>query len=187
MTLKNDAKLEKKWLFSKTPDEFGKFSPGHSKVSKLELWGNHLIQNRKCIRLKSTMKNSAKLGQELTFRCKTDMSNLTNFDPSTRKSQTFALNGLLLTKVYNVWSKKVQRSYVLWHWRVMRNLKKKCLVAWKWTGEIWKIFTRALEILIKKWTDIKRCLTDPANQYLINVQPILTDAISYYYIFILNQ
>ena len=86
MTLKNDAKLEKKWLFSKTPDEFGKFSPGHSKVSKLELWGNHLIQNRKCIRLKSTMKNGAKLGQELTFHCKTDMSNLTNFDPSTRKS-----------------------------------------------------------------------------------------------------
>ena len=38
-----------------------------------------------------TMKNDAKLEEELTCRFKTDMKNLTNSDPSTRKSQTFAL------------------------------------------------------------------------------------------------
>ena len=31
--------------------------------------------------------------------------------------------GLLLTKVCNVWAKKVQKSYVWWHWILMQNLK----------------------------------------------------------------
>ena len=51
----------------------------------------------------------------------------------------------LLCKVFNVWPKKVQRSYLSWHWRVMQNLKKNWLVVWKMTWGIWQIFTRALE------------------------------------------
>ena len=58
-----------------------------------------------------TMKNDAKFKEELTCRFKTDMWNLTNFDPSTQKSQK--LNGLLLIGVHNVKKvKKVQRRYV---------------------------------------------------------------------------
>ena len=49
-----------------------------------------------------TMKNDAKFEEELTCQFKIDMKNLTNFDPSTRKSQNMHFNGLLLTKVYNV-------------------------------------------------------------------------------------
>ena len=49
-----------------------------------------------------TMKNDPKFEKELTCRFKIDMSNLTNFDLSTRKSQNFHFNGLFLTKVYNV-------------------------------------------------------------------------------------
>ena len=37
------------------------------------------------------MKNDAKFEEELTCQLKIDMRNLTNFDPSTRKSQKFAL------------------------------------------------------------------------------------------------
>ena len=37
------------------------------------------------------MKNDAKFGEELTCHFKIDMRNLTNFDPSTGKSQKFAL------------------------------------------------------------------------------------------------
>ena len=37
------------------------------------------------------MKNGAKMEEELTSQFKTDMNNLTNFDSSTQKSQTFAL------------------------------------------------------------------------------------------------
>ena len=54
-----------------------------------------------------TMKNDAKFEEELTYQFKIDMRNLTNFDPSTQKSQKFAhFNGLLWTKVYNVGAKK---------------------------------------------------------------------------------
>ena len=58
-----------------------------------------------------TVKNDTKIEEELTCRFKIDMRNLTNFDPSTRKSKKH-FNGLLVTKVYNVGAKKVQRSYL---------------------------------------------------------------------------
>ena len=54
---------------------------------------------------------------------------------------------LLLCKVFNVWPKEVQRSYLSWHWGVMQNLKKNWLVVWKMTWRIWQIFTRELESL----------------------------------------
>ena len=54
-------------------------------------------------------------------------------------------NGLLLTKVYNVWAKKVQRSYVWWHWRLMQNLKENWLVLSKMTWRIWQIFVHRLK------------------------------------------
>ena len=37
------------------------------------------------------MKNDTKFQKELTCHFKTDMRNLTNFDPNTQKSQEFAL------------------------------------------------------------------------------------------------
>ena len=37
-----------------------------------------------------TMKNDAEFEEELTCQSRTDMRNLINFDPSKRKSQTFA-------------------------------------------------------------------------------------------------
>ena len=37
------------------------------------------------------MKNDAKIEEELTGQFKIDMTNLTNFDPRTRKSQKFAI------------------------------------------------------------------------------------------------
>ena len=43
-----------------------------------------------------TMKNDAKLERELTCHFKLDMRNLTNFDPSTRKSQNLHFNELFL-------------------------------------------------------------------------------------------
>ena len=55
-------------------------------------------------------------------------------------------NGFLMRKVYNVWTKKVQRSCVSWHWRVMQNLKRNWVVS-KLTWGIWRILTRALKSL----------------------------------------
>ena len=56
-------------------------------------------------------------------------------------------NGLLLTKVYNVWAKKVQGNYVWWHWRLIQNLKEKWLLLPKMTWGIWQTWTRALQSL----------------------------------------
>ena len=38
-----------------------------------------------------TLKNDQKIEEELTCQFKIDITNLTNFDPSTQKSQKFAL------------------------------------------------------------------------------------------------
>ena len=49
------------------------------------------------------MKNDAKSEEELTYQFKIDMRNLTNFDPSTRKSQRFALYWAAFDQtIYNV-------------------------------------------------------------------------------------
>ena len=56
------------------------------------------------------MKNDAKFKIELTRHFKTDMRNLTNVALKNFKNVHF--NGLILTKIYNVSDKKVQRSYV---------------------------------------------------------------------------
>ena len=61
--------------------------------------------------------------------------------------KNFPFNGLLLSKVYIVPAKKVKRSYLSWHWRVMQNLKRNWLVVSKLTWEIWQILTWALESL----------------------------------------
>ena len=45
----------------------------------------------------------------------------------------FALWETFQFKVCNVWTKKIQRSYVLWHWRVRQYLIKSWVVVWKMT------------------------------------------------------
>ena len=83
-------------LLGKWHEEFGKFSPEHSKVSKLEFWWDFFVQIRESMSLKCaeelcvmTMKNGAKIEEELNFCFKIDMRSFTNFDLSTRKSKKF--------------------------------------------------------------------------------------------------
>ena len=80
--------------FGKWHEEYGKFSPEHLKVSKLGFWWDPLIQCWKSMSLKfteelcvMTMRNDAKFEEELTCHFKVDIRNLTNFDPSTWKTQ----------------------------------------------------------------------------------------------------
>ena len=140
--------------FGKWHEKYGKFSPEQSKVSKLGFWRDPLIQSRKSMSLKSTeelrvmtMKNDAKFEEELTCHFKTDMRNLTNFDSSTRKSKKLLLwpNCLLWPKYIMFELKKVQRSYVWWHWRLMQNLKENWLVLSNLTWRVWQIFIHRLK------------------------------------------
>ena len=83
---------------AKWHEEFAKFSPEHTKVSKLGLSLGSFIQSKKCMSLKlpgescvMTMKNDTKFEKGLTCQFEIEMRNLANLDPSTRKSQKLAL------------------------------------------------------------------------------------------------
>ena len=94
--------------------------------------------------LKFTKFFMSKLEEKLIFCFKND-KNEVNFNLSTQNSQNFYFDWFLFWKIYNVWLKKVQRSYLRWHWRVMQNLNKNWLVVWNVKWGIWQIFNRALE------------------------------------------
>ena len=77
-----------------------------------------------------TLNNDEKFEEELTCRLKIRMENVTNCDPSTGKSQTFALSWDAFDwPKYIVFKlKKIQRSYAWLQWRLMQNLEEKLLV-----------------------------------------------------------
>ena len=90
-----------------------------------------------------TLKSDVKSEEKLICCFKYD-KNLVNFELST---ENFYFDWFFLCKVYNFWPKKVQRSSLPWHWKVMQNLKKNWLVVWKMAWGNWKIFTKTSESL----------------------------------------
>ena len=50
-------------------------------------------------------------------------TNLVKFDVKSQKSEVLHFDGLLLSKLYKVLAKKVQKGYLSWHLRVMQGLK----------------------------------------------------------------
>ena len=91
MALNIDAKIEGKLTFAVKND---------IRSLKVSKFFDVILLNpsRKCMSLKftrelfvMTMKKDAKLEEELTCRFKIEMRTLMNFNPSTRKSQKFAL------------------------------------------------------------------------------------------------
>ena len=100
MALNNDAKFEGKMIctFKNDMRNLGNFIQSNLKSRNWDFDGILLSKFRKCMSLKftgelfvMTMKKDARLEEELTFRFKIDMRTLMSFDPSTRKSQKFAL------------------------------------------------------------------------------------------------
>ena len=63
------------------------------------------------------------------------------------KSKNWNFDGILLSKVENLWAQNLQGSFVSWQWRMIQNLKRNWLVSSKLTWGIWWILTRALENL----------------------------------------
>ena len=63
------------------------------------------------------------------------------------KSEILHFDGFLLSKSYKVSVKKVHKSYLSWHWRLMQSLKKNWLVVSNMTWGIWWIFTQPLKSL----------------------------------------
>ena len=61
-------------------------------------------------------------------------------------SKMFTLMCSFLAEYNVVWARKVQRSYLSWHWRVIQNLEKNRHVVSKLTWGIWRILTEHLKI-----------------------------------------
>ena len=59
-----------------------------------------------------TLKDDSNFKGKLTHDLKNDIRNLVNFHASSRKSENFHFDGLLLSKAYKDLDKKVQKSYV---------------------------------------------------------------------------
>ena len=55
-------------------------------------------------------------------------------------------SGVFFIKVYNFWTKEVQRSYIWWYWRFVESLKKIWLVLSKMTWRICQGFVHRLKI-----------------------------------------
>ena len=98
MTLETDAKFEEKQTCG-LENDMRNLANFHQSTRKSQNWDfSTFIQSRKCMCLKfteelcvMTMRNDAKFEEELTCQFKIDIRNLTNFGPSTQKSQNFAL------------------------------------------------------------------------------------------------
>ena len=94
-----------------------------------------------------TLRSRAKFEEKRTRSLENDTRNLASFHQNTSKCQNWYFREILLSKVENTWAKNLQRSYVWWHWRMMKNLKMNWLVVLKLTLEIWQILTRELKSL----------------------------------------
>ena len=97
MALNIDAKFEGKLAFA-FKNDMRKLVNFHQSTWGLKIWWDSFIQSRKCMSLKVTREllvmateKDEKLEEELTCHFKINMTTLMNFDPSTLKSQTFAL------------------------------------------------------------------------------------------------
>ena len=66
-----------------------------------------------------------------------------------RKSENWNFDGVLLSKVENVWAWNLQGIFGSWQLRMTQNVKRNWLVSLKLTWGLWRILTRALENLKK--------------------------------------
>ena len=96
MTLKIDTKFEGK-LTCASKNDMRNLANFHQSTQKSQNWDFNRVLLSKVENVRAgdlcvmTMKNDSKFEEKLTCLFKTDMRNLTNFDPSTHKSQTFPL------------------------------------------------------------------------------------------------
>ena len=60
---------------------------------------------------------------------------LVNFDLNTQNSRNFYFDWFLLCKVYNIWPKKVWRSYLSWHCKICKIWRKANLWFERWHQE----------------------------------------------------
>ena len=138
-------------FFQKWHEQFGKFSP--EPVLKSKNWDFYWVILSKAEnvwasqgsymwwqwRMMQNLKRTWLVSSKLTWRIWQILTKALGI------LKNLHFNGLLLTKVYNVLAKKIQRSYVWLHRGLMQNLKKNWLVISKITWRIWQTFVHRLK------------------------------------------
>ena len=155
MTLKGDAKF--KWKLTcgfKNDKGFVYFSCEQLKVWKFAFDGFVSTKGSKDLDekvQKSYLSWHWRVKQSLKknwlFVSKMTCTSWVNCNVSSGKSENLHFHVLLLSLAYKDSAKKLQKSYLSWHWRVIQTLKKNYFFVWKMTSEIWWILTRAVENL----------------------------------------
>ena len=118
--------------------DIGEFSLQHSKVWKLMFQ----VENFRGIMCHDT-EEWYKIWRktELWFE-KNYTRNLANFHASRQKSENLHFDWIVLSKEHKDLAEKIQKSYVSWHWRVMKSLKENWLLVPKKTWGICWNFTQ---------------------------------------------
>ena len=98
-----------------------------------------------------TLKSDAIFKEKPTGCLKNDTTNLVSFHASFWKSENVHCHGLLLSMAYKLSTKKVQMSYLSWHWRLIWTLKK------NWPFVVSKIARRIGWILTWGVESLKIC------------------------------
>ena len=132
MTLKSDAKFEEKLTcflesdmrnlvnFQQSIWKYLNWDFDGILLSKIEIaWAKNLQR----IYVYWQWRKDETLEEELTCHFKLKWGIWRILTQALESLKNLQFNGLLLTNLYNVWPKKVQRSYLPWHWRLMQNLK----------------------------------------------------------------
>ena len=74
-----------------------------------------------------TLESDTKFGENLASGFKNDMKILVNFNASSGKFESLYFDVILLSIAYKISAKKVQKSYLSWHRKVIQTLKKNSL------------------------------------------------------------
>ena len=109
-----------------------------------------------------TLKSDGKFKEKLTCHFKYYIRNLVNFYPTIQKSENFTSMSYSCPKYMRFELKKIQRSYLSWHWTWCKILKTLILWFQKWHEElgelsslehpkVWKLYIDGL-FLSKAYT-----------------------------------
>ena len=133
--------------------EFDKFWLEHLEVSKMftlmcSFWAEYILFELKKYRgvIFHDTEEWYKIWRGIDMSFQNWHGEFDKFWPKHLKiSKILTLMGSFWAEYMLFGAKKVQRSYLSWHWRVIQNWETNRLVVLKLTWGIWQIFTRALE------------------------------------------
>ena len=136
--------LKKNWLlFPKmTWESWSILMPGVASLKIFTLMCVTYLESILCFSQKcteelcvTTLKNDVIFKERLTGGLKNDIRNLVNFHGSSRNIDNLHSDDSFCQCHIKFQLKKVQKSYLSWHWRVIEALKKNCE---KWHEEFGK-------------------------------------------------